>query len=197
MGGNVGRIAGPSGRDSGSEEAIRLPDSLQVGTWPRTGLGRWPKRPRMGNWPDVRQPGSGTIRLEQRAILVLRHYLGLEPAEIAETLGIKEGTARSRLHYATARCAPPSRRTSAASRWPEGSGHDGQLDIDRSSTTSSARCTTGCLIACSTLPSATSNTRQRRAWRVPRRSICRRHAAPCRRCPLAAALGDVSSLEEI
>lgn len=37
---------------------------------------------------------------EQRAILVLRHYLGLEPAEIAETLGIAPGTARSRLHYA-------------------------------------------------------------------------------------------------
>jgi RNA polymerase sigma-70 factor (ECF subfamily) len=37
---------------------------------------------------------------EQRAILVLRHYMGLEPAEIAETLGIPTGTARSRLHYA-------------------------------------------------------------------------------------------------
>ena len=37
---------------------------------------------------------------EQRAILVLRHYLGLEPSEIAETLGIPAGTARSRLHYA-------------------------------------------------------------------------------------------------
>jgi RNA polymerase sigma-70 factor (ECF subfamily) len=37
---------------------------------------------------------------EQRAILVLRHYLGLEPTEIAETLGIPPGTARSRLHYA-------------------------------------------------------------------------------------------------
>ena len=37
---------------------------------------------------------------EQRAILVLRHYLGLEPTEIAEALGIPAGTARSRLHYA-------------------------------------------------------------------------------------------------
>ena len=37
---------------------------------------------------------------EQRAILVLFHYLGLAPAEIAETLGIPDGTARSRLHYA-------------------------------------------------------------------------------------------------
>lgn len=37
---------------------------------------------------------------EQRAILVLRHYLELEPTEIAETLGIPAGTVRSRLHYA-------------------------------------------------------------------------------------------------
>jgi RNA polymerase sigma-70 factor (ECF subfamily) len=37
---------------------------------------------------------------EQRAILVLHHYLGLAPSEIAETLGIPLGTARSRLHYA-------------------------------------------------------------------------------------------------
>ena len=37
---------------------------------------------------------------EQRAILVLHHYLGLPPSEIAETLGIPVGTARSRLHYA-------------------------------------------------------------------------------------------------
>ena len=37
---------------------------------------------------------------EQRAILVLHHYLGLTPTEIAETLGVPVGTARSRLHYA-------------------------------------------------------------------------------------------------
>jgi DNA-directed RNA polymerase specialized sigma24 family protein len=37
---------------------------------------------------------------EQRAILVLHHYLGYAPSEIAETLGIPAGTARSRLHHA-------------------------------------------------------------------------------------------------
>ena len=37
---------------------------------------------------------------EQRALLVLHHYLGLTPTEIADTLGIPAGTARSRLHYA-------------------------------------------------------------------------------------------------
>jgi RNA polymerase sigma-70 factor (ECF subfamily) len=37
---------------------------------------------------------------EQRAVLVLRHYLGYEPAVIAEILGLTGGTIRSRLHHA-------------------------------------------------------------------------------------------------
>jgi len=37
---------------------------------------------------------------DQRAILVLHHYLGLESGEIGEVLDIPAGTARSRLHYA-------------------------------------------------------------------------------------------------
>ena len=37
---------------------------------------------------------------EQRAVVVLHHYLGLELQEIAATLDIPVGTARSRLHYA-------------------------------------------------------------------------------------------------
>jgi RNA polymerase sigma-70 factor (ECF subfamily) len=37
---------------------------------------------------------------QQRAILVLRHYVGHTPGEIAELLGIPPGTARSRLHNA-------------------------------------------------------------------------------------------------
>ena len=51
---------------------------------------------------DRDQLDRGFRRLppEQRAILVLHHYLGYEPSEIAETLGIPAGTARSRLHHA-------------------------------------------------------------------------------------------------
>ena len=41
------------------------------------------------------------IPVEQRAVFVLHHYLGLPLVEIAEMLGIPAGTARSRLHYAT------------------------------------------------------------------------------------------------
>lgn len=41
------------------------------------------------------------IPVDQRAVFVLHHYLGLPLVEIAETLGIPAGTARSRLHTAT------------------------------------------------------------------------------------------------
>ena len=37
---------------------------------------------------------------EQRAVVVLHHHLGYPLTEIAETLGVPVGTARSRLHYA-------------------------------------------------------------------------------------------------
>ncbi len=37
---------------------------------------------------------------DQRALLVLRHYAGLETAAIADILGIPDGTVRSRLHHA-------------------------------------------------------------------------------------------------
>jgi RNA polymerase sigma-70 factor, ECF subfamily len=41
------------------------------------------------------------LSIEQRAVFVLHHHLGLPLVEIAETLGVPAGTARSRLHYAT------------------------------------------------------------------------------------------------
>lgn len=41
------------------------------------------------------------LSVEQRAVFVLHHHVGLPLTEIAETLGIPAGTARSRLHYAT------------------------------------------------------------------------------------------------
>jgi RNA polymerase sigma-70 factor (ECF subfamily) len=49
---------------------------------------------------DELERGFQRISPEQRAILVLRYYAGLEPTEIAEALGIPAGTARSRLHHA-------------------------------------------------------------------------------------------------
>jgi RNA polymerase sigma-70 factor (ECF subfamily) len=41
------------------------------------------------------------VPLDQRAVFVLHHYVGLPLVEVADTLGIPAGTARSRLHYAT------------------------------------------------------------------------------------------------
>lgn len=42
------------------------------------------------------------LTLEQRAVLVFHHYLGLPLPEVADRLGIPRGTAKSRLHHATA-----------------------------------------------------------------------------------------------
>jgi RNA polymerase sigma-70 factor (ECF subfamily) len=41
------------------------------------------------------------LTVEQRTVFVLHHHQGLPLVEIAESLGIPAGTARSRLHYAT------------------------------------------------------------------------------------------------
>jgi RNA polymerase sigma-70 factor, ECF subfamily len=42
------------------------------------------------------------LSIDQRAVFVLHHYLGLPLVEIAELLEIPAGTVRSRLHYAIA-----------------------------------------------------------------------------------------------
>jgi RNA polymerase sigma-70 factor (ECF subfamily) len=42
------------------------------------------------------------LSIEQRAVFVLHHYVGLPLVEVAELLGVPAGTARSRLHYAMA-----------------------------------------------------------------------------------------------
>jgi RNA polymerase sigma-70 factor (ECF subfamily) len=42
------------------------------------------------------------LTLEQRAVLVFHHYLGLSQADVADRLDIPLGTVKSRLHHATA-----------------------------------------------------------------------------------------------
>jgi RNA polymerase sigma-70 factor (ECF subfamily) len=49
---------------------------------------------------DQLERGFRRLPPEHRAILVLHHYEGYAPSEIAEVLGIPAGTARSRLHHA-------------------------------------------------------------------------------------------------
>ena len=49
---------------------------------------------------DELERAFGRLSGEQRAVLVLHHYLGLSGAEIGAALGLSPGTVRSRLHYA-------------------------------------------------------------------------------------------------
>ena len=49
---------------------------------------------------DQLERGFRRLPPDQRAILVMHHYVGYSPTEIAETLGIPPGTARSRLFNA-------------------------------------------------------------------------------------------------
>lgn len=41
------------------------------------------------------------LTIEQRAVLVFHHYLGLSISEVAARTGLPDGTAKSRLHHAT------------------------------------------------------------------------------------------------
>ena len=49
---------------------------------------------------DALEHAFGLLTPEQRAVVVLHHHLGYPLTEIAATLDIPVGTARSRLHYA-------------------------------------------------------------------------------------------------
>jgi RNA polymerase sigma-70 factor (ECF subfamily) len=62
-----------------------------------------PSTPDMASSVAARDEIEGAFRgltPEQRAVVVLHHHLGYPLTEIAATLGIPVGTARSRLHYA-------------------------------------------------------------------------------------------------
>ena len=50
---------------------------------------------------DQIERGLRRLKPEQRALVALHFYVGLPVPEIAATLGIPEGTVKSRLHYAT------------------------------------------------------------------------------------------------
>jgi RNA polymerase sigma-70 factor (ECF subfamily) len=49
---------------------------------------------------DELEAAFGRLSPEHRAVVVLHHHMGYPLTEIAATLGIPVGTARSRLHYA-------------------------------------------------------------------------------------------------
>lgn len=49
---------------------------------------------------DELEQAFRSLSVEHRAVFVLHHHVGLPLVEVARTLDIPEGTARSRLHYA-------------------------------------------------------------------------------------------------
>lgn len=51
---------------------------------------------------DELERGFARLPVDQRTVLVLHHYLGYSFPEIAATLGVPVGTAKSRVHRATA-----------------------------------------------------------------------------------------------
>ena len=68
---------------------------------PAEGLGRADETSAIADRDELERAYS-QLAVEQRAVFVLHHYLGLPLVEVAELLGIPAGTARSRLHYAIA-----------------------------------------------------------------------------------------------
>jgi RNA polymerase sigma-70 factor (ECF subfamily) len=50
---------------------------------------------------DLLERAFRRLTVEQRAVLAFHHYLGLSISEVADRLGIPDGTAKSRLHHAT------------------------------------------------------------------------------------------------
>jgi RNA polymerase sigma-70 factor (ECF subfamily) len=49
---------------------------------------------------DQLERGFRRLSIDHRAVVVLHHYLDLPLSEVAQALGVPEGTVRSRLHYA-------------------------------------------------------------------------------------------------
>ena len=49
---------------------------------------------------DELERGFRRLSIDHRSVLVLHHYVGMPLAEVALTLGIPSGTAKSRYHYA-------------------------------------------------------------------------------------------------
>lgn len=61
-----------------------------------------PSRPDVTADRDEIDRGFRRLKAEQRAVLVLHHYLGFNDREVAEVLGVPAGTVKSRLNRATA-----------------------------------------------------------------------------------------------
>ena len=119
------RLAPPS---RGQRLLCRGPRRATLGG-PRSGVAtRHAGRSRRGRRPSLtetssRMPSAG-CHLNTGLVVVLHHHLGYPLTEIAETLGIPVGTARSRLHYAIRQLRTVLDAGNALSRHPESDPHD-------------------------------------------------------------------------
>ena len=68
---------------------------------------------------DQLDRGFRRLTLEQRAVLVFHHYLGLTAEQVAERLGIPVGTAKSRIHHATAALRASLEADARTTAYPE------------------------------------------------------------------------------
>ena len=76
------------------------------------------RRPEIGRsrcssvvYRDQLERGFRRVPVDQRAVVVLHHYLDMTLEEVARVLGIPTGTAHSRLHRAMSAMRAPWRRT--------------------------------------------------------------------------------------
>jgi RNA polymerase sigma-70 factor, ECF subfamily len=84
-----------------AEARRRTRIQIQIRSLPMTGQGESTDILTV-NDRDQLERAFRRLTLEQRAVLVFHHYVGLSLPEIADHLGIPLGTAKSRLHHATA-----------------------------------------------------------------------------------------------
>jgi RNA polymerase sigma-70 factor (ECF subfamily) len=69
---------------------------------------------------DALERAFRQLPIDQRAVVVLHHHVGLSLVEVARLLGIPDGTARSRLHAATRRLRASIEPDRAEVTAPEG-----------------------------------------------------------------------------
>lgn len=68
---------------------------------------------------DQLDRGFRRLPIEQRAVFIFHHWLGLSLPEVAEHLGVPLGTVKSRLHYATSSLRAALEADARASRSSE------------------------------------------------------------------------------
>jgi RNA polymerase sigma-70 factor (ECF subfamily) len=78
---------------------------------------------------DELERGFRRLSVEQRAVLVMTHYLGMSATEVAETLDIPVGTVSHGFGTRSAPCGPALKRMSVLSSSHRGAGDDADTGL--------------------------------------------------------------------